>query len=424
MACSCGQSNPLTRTRCQRCGKFVIAGIPPLRALADGGAGLSLAVALAVIFWFSPRGEQAGSVEKLETIQQLDASKDAQNDEPVLERPLKLAVTPVEYDDMGKMLETLGSGYRYTEIKMDDLLDAAKLAPYDVVFLTCAGAPKEWLGQRLNTGQRDSAGVFADRAEILEQLKRGLRSYVAGGGTLYASDWQFQLLSIAFPEWIDKSREGRGMVQIVKAEVVDAALEKQLGATIDLKFDKPGWRPAAFDEKSVTVYLRGTYKLAGGQEATGPLLASFPHGNGTVIFTSFHNEAQNSKVESELLKNLVFTTVTAKVDTSVKQTMVRGGFSPRERNLLSASASEETASQTYECQGARQLQFVLGFENRGAELKLTVVAPDGSHRDKTGHSTFLIDVVNPPTGTWRYTVTPVKIPYPNFPFTMTVGEKQ
>jgi len=73
-------------------------------------------------------------------------------------------------------------------------------------------------------------------------------------------------------------------------------------------------------------------------EQTGPLLVTFPHGEGTVIFTSFRNEAQNTEMEEELLRHLVFTTVTAREEGKIRRTMVRGGFSPTARNLLSASS--------------------------------------------------------------------------------------
>ena len=91
----------------------------------------------------------------------------------------------------------------------------------------------------------------------------------------------------------------------------------------------------------------------------------FSFGEGTVIFTSFHNEAQNSQTELDLLRYLVFSAVNAQLDAGVQRTMVRGGFSPVERNLLSASGGRQKLAGTYECGGARSLQFVVGFEDRG-----------------------------------------------------------
>ena len=89
----------------------------------------------------------------------------------------------------------------------------------------------------------------------------------------------------------------------------------------------------------MTTYLRGRYQPTSGGRRRPPLLVQFPFEAGNVIFTSFHNEAQNSETEMELLRYLVFTTVNAQMDANVQRTMVRGGFSPVERNLLSASGS-------------------------------------------------------------------------------------
>ena len=111
------------------------------------------------------------------------------------------------------------------------------------------------------------------------------------------------------------------------------------------------------------------------------------------------------------------------MDANVQQNMIRGGFSPVERNLLSASGSRQAITGTYECRGARSLQFVLGFEDRGARLRLSVVRPDGAAAEKTGTSNFTIDVPEAAAGKWQYTVTPVEVPYPNFPFSFTVGEE-
>ncbi len=41
-----------------------------------------------------------------------------------------------------------------------------------------------------------------------------------------------------------------------------------------------------------------------------------------------------------------------------------------------------------------------------------------------GNSTFTIDVPKATAGQWKYTFTPLKVPYENFPFTLTVGEKE
>ncbi len=395
------------------------------RLLIDIAAGAGLILAIALVFGLD-RGKESADDAARRTGGLEIVVDDGEGPGPELNsQPLRLAVTPPEYDDMGKLLDTFGAGYRYTEIDFDDLLEVDRLKRYDVVFLTCGGVPRHWLGKRrLREGDRGGAGVFRARSDIVLRLKIALRRYVDGGGTLYASDWQFGMIAIAFPEFVDKSRVARGAVQKVKAKVVDRQLQRSLGDSIVLQFDKPSWCPAALDGPEVATLLTGKYDTVRGDRVTGPLLVDIPFGDGTIIFTSFHNEKQNSKTETELLRYLVFASVTAGVEADVKRTMVKGGFSPVDRNLLSTSSGDRSIAHTYRCSGGADLQFVLGFRGPGAKLKLTVAGPDGRKFEEADSSTITISAPNPAPGDWKYTVTPLEVPYKNFPFTLTVGEKK
>ena len=393
------------------------------RLLIDAGAAMGLGLALALVFLLdkgcSSRGGSRLSVEEA------GQPEDIAGEEPARPpRPLRLAVTEPEYDDMGKLLETLGTGYRYETIPLDDLLEADRLAAYDVVFLTCGAVPESWFTRRLRPPLGRADGVFRPRPEIVDAIRASFRRFVGRGGTLYASDWHFDLLALAFPELVDEVAVARGREQSLEAEVVDPALARRLGPTIELRFEMPFWRPAAFAGPEVTTYLRGTYTKTDGPDATAPLLVAFPFQEGAVVFTSFHNEAQHTETELELLRHLVFTTVTAREEAKIKRTMVRGGVSPKQRSLLSVSSGAEPLTETYTCGDAEALQFVLGFQDQGARLRLTVVGPDGRKREKTSTKTFTIDVPEAAAGDWQYTVTPLEVPYRNFPFTLTIGERR
>lgn len=425
MRCSCGQENPISATECPRCQRALLLGMDPKRLLIDVGAALALLLALGVVFLID-RGkaapEDAGTSEGEGRV----SVEEVEEKLPVVANPLRIAVTPPLYDDMGKLLDSLGAGYRYTTIDFGDLLDAERLGRYEVVFVTCGYVPDNWVTERLHNVGRDGGGIYSVRPRIARQLKQNLRGFVGRGGTLYVSDLLFDLLAIAFPETVDPTKVSGGAVQTVRARVVDPGLARLLGReTIELQFDKASWRPAAFAGPQITTLLSGTYRTeGGGKEMTGPLLVQFPFRDGNVVFTSFHNEKQNSETQRQLLRYLVFTTVTAQTDTKVKKTMVRGGFSPVDRSLLSASPKDQSIARTYDNPGRRDLQFVLGFADRGAELRLAVVGPVGRREEKTGTSTLTIDVPRAAEGQWKYTITPVKVPNENFPFTLTVGEKR
>ncbi|MFO0901513.1 MAG: hypothetical protein U0939_00855 [Pirellulales bacterium] len=402
---------------------------------ADGGgmriwfdlcAAAALGLALLCVFFVDwalglgrPRNGEgpSGGVQ----VKQVEQTKEEETTTPV--KRLRLAVTPAHFDDMGRLLRELGEGYAYDEIPLDALLDLEQLQPYDVVFLTCGGSPEHWLGEAVGVGNRNSR-VYTIKPDVGERLRKTLRAYVENGGTLYASDWRFQELLIAFPDLVDRSSVVVGGEQRLDAEVVDEGLRDLLGSTVPLNFDQPGWYPAAFRSTDLKSYLHGDYQTNDGGRRSAPLLVRLPVGRGSILYTAFHNESVNSEIETKLLKYLVFTTVTAREQSKVTQTLVQGGFSPQKQNLLSTSASNPTVTNVYRNAKQSDLKFVLAFENQGATLRLRVEAPDGSEfAVREGTSTLQVDVPAASAGDWKYTVTALKVPYENFPFTLTVGQK-
>ena len=370
-----------------------------LRLGIDAGMTLGLVLALWAVYRLDrgregiPVKEQGSDALKISTEQETQVQETPPE-------PLRLAVTPASFDDMGRLLKTLGVGYAYTTIDEAKLEDPAALERVDVLFLTCA-----------ETGA----------AAASSKLPQALRKFVGRGGTLYASDLRFDTLAEAFPEAVDATAVAQGKKQDLQAEVLDAGLRELVGDSLPLHFDLDGWRPAAFGGRTVTAYLRGEFQTTAGVSITSPLLVKFPFQDGTVVFTAFHNEKQNNENEIKLLKHLVLTTITAKVETRVTKTMISGGFSPQQQNLLSATPDNPSVTQTYQHSAQGDLQFALGFERRGAQLRLRVAGPDGTRRDEVGAATLTINVPQAATGAWQYTVTAEKLPYPNFPFTLTVG---
>ncbi len=393
-----------------------------IQPIVDLGLVVGLVAALALVYVLDrqlpPKTVDRGA--DLKVVEATDEPKPA----PV--KRLRLGVTPPGggFDDMGRLLDTLGEGYRYTPFSLEALLEPKKLAEFDVIFLTCSGLPLSMLGQRIGPGERPNTENYTPNEKVLNEVGANLRDFVTKGGTLYASDLHYKLVARAFPDLTheDHVEVGKGD-QDVNAEVVDAGLKEIIGGEMKLKFDMAGWYPADFTGDSITTYLRGKYVAESGGEQTAPLLVKFPYHDGTVIFTSFHNEKQNSETELKLLRYLVFSAVTAEVESRVQRTMVQGGFSPAKQNLFSASSDEQSAASVYHADEAGHLQFVLGFQYLGAELRLTVVGPDGKKLEKTGTSTITIEVPDAAAGDWHYTVTALKLPNENFPFTVTVGQK-
>ena len=387
--------------------------------LLDAVMAISLIVALGIVYSVD-RSSNAGRVAEQPLITEQDR-KILDTKQPTA--TLRLAVTEPLYDDMGKLLDALGEGYKHETIAVNDLTKADTFSRFDVIFLTCGGIPNEWVAEQIGPGSR-SMTLVSVKSEIEAQLRTNLREFVGGGGTLYVSDLHFPDLASAFSEFVDPGSVDEGVVQKVEAHVVDERLKEALGQkNLTLEFDQPDWRVAAFAGHGVERLLEGEYINTSNEKRTGPLLVKFPLGKGTVIFTSFHNEVQNSKVEMELLKFLVFSTIAARSDATVRETMVKGGFSPQRSSLLSTSEGELTVTKSYDCRDTGSLTFALAFENQGARLELTVVDPEGKRQTKEGAESFQIEYENGKVGTWEYTVKAKSVPYANFPFTLTVWSK-
>jgi hypothetical protein len=343
--------------------------------------------------------------------------------EAVVQKSLRLAVTPPQFDDMGKLLRGLGKGYSYDDLPLDKLLDPDGLKPYNVVFFTCGGVPPNWLGNRVGSSQRGGE-IHEINVEVYNKLRDNLRTFVSEGGTLYASDLRYNEVAYSFPEFRSSSAD-LGKPQSVQAEVVMPELVRLLGSAVSLDFDKPDWCPAQFSGKDCEVLLKGRFENMQSTKCEGPLMVRFRFGKGTVIFTSFHNEKTQGEVAEKLLRFLVFTAVTAESESFVTKQSAEDGFRRSGPGaLIGAPKVGQPSEHTYDCSGSpARLRFALALAGTGARLRLRIADPRGRFFEKEVKSTFLGDVRNPASGRWTYLITPLELPYENFAFTVSISEK-
>ena len=186
-----------------------------------------------------------------------------------------------------------------------------------------------------------------------------------------------------------------------------------------MSFEAGNWRPAAFDASKVTVCMKGVYRNINGQPFTVPLLVKFRAKRGTVIFTSFHNSRNDSEIVRKVLEYLVFSSINARSEARVKELMQRSQFTPQDLRPLGLSAGKP-ADAVYKHTGGG-LQIALGFENLGAKLKLSLRSPAGKTIEHEDQGLYLVEVPNAEPGEWSYRVTPVELPYDNFPIIVGVG---
>lgn len=244
---------------------------------------------------------------------------------------VEIAVIQGIYDSVEDLLGDLGLDY---EIKGGDqvsfptsplsqarsfLGDLDAMRQYDIIFINCG---ELWT----NIGM-----MGGNQTAIVDNL----RDYVNGGGSLYASDWAHHFVAKMFPDMIefygDSANTSSALMgfapQTISAGVTSSGLQTALGHN-DTVIDFPheplqnvlnnNWAVATGAGPETTVHLQGDVALCssatscssqGGSVPDAPLLLSYQTpGNGTVFFTSFHNDSQMgiSDDMEEILRFLIF----------------------------------------------------------------------------------------------------------------------
>jgi hypothetical protein len=217
----------------------------------------------------------------------------------LVEEPIHIAATSAYFDDIAALLGSFG--YEVSTISEADLLNAATLSQYDIIALNCA----------------PSANAASAAAN--------LRAFVSNGGKLYASDWAYVYIAAAFPGYINYPAYPRiGYSQTIMATIIDQDLADYLGTTeAEIVYDLGGWVVIDDVDPSTKVLMTGDVgtssangpapvsmerstqpRLAGAYDVSSVrvLAASFAYGNGNVIYTTFHNEAQVGETARHILE--------------------------------------------------------------------------------------------------------------------------
>ncbi len=189
------------------------------------------------------------------------------------------------------------------------LADPTWMAQYDIIFFNCG---------------IDDSSLIAGGATATTALTH-LQDFVAAGGSIYASDWASEVVRIAFPNRINflgddgEAHAARvGMENDTQgATVLDPGLATALGrtsVTVNLLLNQ--WvvlDTQASQPSSLRVLVRGSvpYSSDGWGIITetledSPLVVQFGLGNGRVLFTSVHNEGQNTPDLEDILRYIVF----------------------------------------------------------------------------------------------------------------------
>jgi murein DD-endopeptidase MepM/ murein hydrolase activator NlpD len=339
----------------------------------------------------------------------------------------QIAVTEKYWDDIQSILD--GLEYSYTNITNPQLANPNfDLSQYDIIFINC------------------SPNADANAPGAANRLK----AWVSNGGQLYASDYAYSYIKEAFPGYLTFPANPKiGNAQTVQAEITDPGLASVIGNnTINLNYNLPSWVVIDNVSTEVTTYLFGTYATSTVAPAassnnltttneelhqhrdqvtnqgiaeiqSGPLMVSFPYGNGNVVFTTFHNEAQQSEAEKKLLNYLVLRPATSQLLQEAKNSL-SAGFQTGNEII---DVINQGASQNYLVPNnlSNELEVILNWQT--GEFKLDLYDPDGNLNASKQSSTPPIKASIPSAnfGPWEYDVTALNIPGNNYPFVIVTG---
>jgi hypothetical protein len=216
--------------------------------------------------------------------------------EPSCFDPLELDVAVVsgDYDDFGRVLDDMGF-VNYHPIDGTDqeqltqfLSSPEELARYDLIFFN-GGIVEDGVIYDL----RDATNPVPDL------VIQNIRDYVEEGGSIYASDWSYDIVEIGWPDKIDfvgadevPDDAQLGDYEALQAAVTDASLSEYLAKQyIEVEYDLPVWPPIETVSRSVSVHLTGTVPYSDGLSdytlSSVPLLVTFNAGEGKVAFSTF-----------------------------------------------------------------------------------------------------------------------------------------
>ena len=197
-------------------------------------------------------------------------------------------------------------------LKVESLFgELAEISSHDAVFVSSG---TRGLGERVYNGLLPDDDLVSDPNVI-----NNVREYVKRGGVVLFTDWTYDLLEEAWPDYVTFVNDDTkldaaqvGEIGTVTSAVVQPALEAALNTdSVALKYDFSNWTVVESVSPDVTVWLSGTarYRVqAGGLNTLEdvPMLLSFePAGTGRVVYASFHMDAQTDVITDQMLRTVV-----------------------------------------------------------------------------------------------------------------------
>jgi hypothetical protein len=178
----------------------------------------------------------------------------------------------------------------------------------DILFINCAA--HEWAIDNATSGD-------------MEQVWANLRRFIADGGSIYMSDWAYDIFEELYPEAVDwlgddliYNEAEQGLEQAFVGDVLDEDMATVLGRDrASLKYDFSRIAMPDTLGEGTRAMITADIEIEGldGQpyDATAvPVLIEhrppLNEGEGRIIYTTFHNGANNTEAMDEVLRAIVY----------------------------------------------------------------------------------------------------------------------
>ena len=321
-----------------------------------------------------------------------------------------------DWDDFAKILDELGWSYHNAPVEKIGTGRFA-LTKYKTLFVNCSMA--------------------AD--DMSDETAARVKAWVDAGGSVYASDWAYTLLTKSWPSAVQFYGK-IGKSAIVDASVIDTGLAWYLNpsnppATVPLDYDTGVQLVISGMGAGTRELLHGTVPTDAGDKSA-PLTVTFGSGTGRVLYTTFHNSESGVEGDTETAKKLMqyFALIpyTGSLVAQIDADMLAKFPAFREVASFLSSINQGQSSVFPLSLGSKGTVVSLNWT--GAKLKIQIRRPDGSLFKEQESTGGLLELeipagsgisaqggIAPKAGAgWTVTVTGVEVATANKPFVMKV----
>jgi hypothetical protein len=226
-----------------------------------------------------------------------------------------VAVVTGDFDDFDEVLQALGIE-TYDEVDgktgdtlQDFLLDIKAMEEYDLIVFNGGHIEEDIIYDTDGNGTNVVAAII-----------NNLRVYVANGGSIYASDWAYDVVERGWPEAVDflgtdevPDDAQRGVTQTIPGSISNQVMAEFLNdddGFLNISYDLPVWPLVERVSSTTSIHLLGnpeyriqdtTYTLA-----SSPLLISFNGGGGKIIYSTYRISANLDSQMLQLMQYVMF----------------------------------------------------------------------------------------------------------------------